>query len=430
MTALRRRMIECLQLRGLSERTQDRYVRAVRHLAAHYRKSPDVITEEDLRHYFRYLKNVKQYSRRASTMALCGLTFFFAQTLHRDWTTLRFVRAPREHKLPVLLSLEEVRKLLGCVRLPRDRVCLTTIDSWGLRLQEGTDLQGPDMDSARLLIHVRHGKGGKDRYVPLPQQTLERRRQDWVTHRHPLLLFPAAGRGGISLSTATAPMPRSRVQGAVREALKERGSPKHASVPTLRHSWATHVLAAGVKLRLLPVDRGPTSPTTTSVYPPLTARAEPLGADAINRLMRDLCWWRALTASAGMAPSTARTVAAGGFPGLCGPCRTLNGAARRRAAARSSTVRAAERTMTATPPVRTGTVPRANRTRLSQGSTPKNACCCRSLTAGSPSRVLMNSKSWPAAPRRPATTSAFGAHQRPYRHWRWLSGASAAGSGW
>jgi integrase/recombinase XerD len=265
MTARRRRMIECLQLRGLSERTQDMYVRAVRQLAEHYRTSPDLISEEALRQDFLYVKHVKQYSRSASTIALCGIMFFFEQTLHRDWTTWRVVRAPREKKLPVLRRLEQGRRRLDGVRLPRDRVCLTTIDSCGLRLQEGTHLQVPDSDRSRLLIHVRRGKGGNDRDVPLPQQTLERLRQSWVTHRHPRLIFPAAGRGGISLSTATAPMPRSRVQGAFREALTESGIHTHASVHTLRHAWATHVLEAGVHRRLIHVDLGHHSPTTTSV---------------------------------------------------------------------------------------------------------------------------------------------------------------------
>jgi site-specific recombinase XerD len=288
MTELRKRMIECLQLRGLSARTQEMYVRAVRQLAEHYRKSPDVITEEELRQYFLYIKNVKQYSRSASTIALCGIKFFFEQTLHRDWTTLRFVRAPREKKLPVILSLEEVRKLLGSVRLLSYRVCLFTIYSCGLRLQEGTHLQVRDIDSSRMMIHVRHGKGGKDRYVPLPHRTLELLRQYWVTHRHPVLIFPAPGRGGISRSTATAPMPRSSVQGAFREALNASGLHKQASVHTLRHSWATHLLEAGVNLRLIQAYLGHRSPTTTSVYTHLTARAEQLGSEAINRLMRDL----------------------------------------------------------------------------------------------------------------------------------------------
>jgi site-specific recombinase XerD len=288
MTELRKRMIECLQLRGLSERTQEMYVRAVRQLAEHYHKSPDLLTEEELRQYFLSIKNVKQYSRSASTIALCGIKFFFEYTLNRDWTTLSFVRAPREKKLPVVLSIEEVRKLLGSVRLLSYRVCLSTIYSCGLRLQEGTRLQVRDIDSSRMMIHVRHGTGGKDRYVPLPQRTLELLRQYWVTHRHPVLVFPAPGRGHAGFSSATQPMPKSSLQEAFRQALKQSGIHTQASVHTLRHSWATHLLEAGVHLRLIQEYLGHNSPTTTSVYTHLTARAEQLGSVAINLVMRDL----------------------------------------------------------------------------------------------------------------------------------------------
>jgi site-specific recombinase XerD len=288
MTELRKRMIECLQLRGLSERTQEMYVRAVRQLAQHYRKSPDLITEEELRQYFLYIKNVKQYSRSASTIALCGIKFFFEYTLNRDWTTLSFVRAPREKKLPVVLSLEEVRRILGCVRRPSYRVCLSTIYSCGLRLQEGTHLQVPHIDSSRMLVHVRRGKGGKDRYVPLPHRTLQLLREYWVTHRNPVLIFPAPGRGGIGVSTSTAAMPKSSLQGAFREALKQSSIHKQASVHTLRHSWATHLLEAGVNLRLIQEYLGHSSPTTTSLYTHLTVKAEELGSQAINRIMSAL----------------------------------------------------------------------------------------------------------------------------------------------
>jgi integrase/recombinase XerD len=288
MTELRKRMIECLQLRGLSERTQEMYVRAVRQRAEHYRKSPDLITEEELRQYFLYIKNVKNYSRSASTIALCGIKFFFEHTLNRDWTTLSFVRAPREKKLPVILSLEEVRRMLGCVRLPSYRVCLSTIYSCGLRLQEGTHLQVPHIDSSRMLVHVRRGKGGKDRYVPLPHRTLQLLREYWVTHRNPVLIFPAPGRGGIGLSTSTAAMPKSSIQGAFREALKQSSIHKQASVHTLRHSWATHLLEAGVNLRLIQAYLGHSSPTTTSLSTHLTVKAEDLGSQAINRIMSDL----------------------------------------------------------------------------------------------------------------------------------------------
>jgi integrase/recombinase XerD len=127
MTPLRQRMIEDLQLRGLAERTQEMDVRAVRQLADYDHKSPDQITEEELRDYFLYLKNVKHYSRAASTIALCGIKFFYEHTLKRAWTTLTFVRPPREHKLPVILSREAVHAILQCVRLPRYHACLRTI---------------------------------------------------------------------------------------------------------------------------------------------------------------------------------------------------------------------------------------------------------------------------------------------------------------
>lgn len=290
MIEFKKRMIEDLQLRGLSETTQGMYVRAVRMLSEHYHKSPDQVTEEELRQYFLYLKNIRKYSRTASTIALCGIKFFFQQTLKQDWSTLTFIRAPREKKLPVVLSLEEVRKILNCIRLPRYRACLSTIYSCGLRLQEGTHLRVTDIDSSRMLIHVRHGKGAKDRYVPLPQSTLEILRRYWATHRNPLLIFPAPGRGGIHMQGATESMPKSSVQIAFKEALQESRVNKLASVHTLRHSWATHLLEAGVNLRLIQEYLGHDSPTTTAIYTHLTIRSEQNATAAIHQIMADLRW--------------------------------------------------------------------------------------------------------------------------------------------
>ena len=288
MTELRKRMIECLQLRGLSARTQESYVRAVRQLAEHYHKSPDLITEEELRQYFLFLKNVKHYARNTTTIAICGIRFFFERTLEKEWTIFNLVRPAPEKKLPVILSLEEVRQILGHIRLPRYRSCLATIYSCGLRLQEGTHLQVADIDSARMMIHVRHGKGAKDRYVPLPERTLQLLRHYWITHRNPLLLFPSPGHGEVPLATSTEPMHKSSVQDAFHAALRVSGNHKRASVHTLRHSWATHLLEAGVNLRLIQEWLGHSSPATTSVYTHLTVKAEQLGAAAINQLMSDL----------------------------------------------------------------------------------------------------------------------------------------------
>src|SRR3989442_479260 len=127
MTPLRQRMIEDMQLRGFSARTQECYVAAVRQLARHYHRSPDQLGEEDLRQYFLYLANVKRVARATATIALCGIKFFYEQTLRQQWTTLRFVRPQREKKLPVVLSRKEVRCILTEVRIPVYRACLTTI---------------------------------------------------------------------------------------------------------------------------------------------------------------------------------------------------------------------------------------------------------------------------------------------------------------
>jgi integrase/recombinase XerD len=191
MTTLRQKMIGDMQLHGFAERTQKSYMQAVRQLAEYYNKPPDQINEEALRQYFLYLKNVKRVSRSTITLALCGIKFFYERTMQRQWTTLALVRPQREKKLPVVLSVDEVRQILARVRRWRYRVCLSTIYACGLRLQEGLHLQINHIDGGRQLVHVCHGKGGKDRYVPLPQPILEMLRQYWGTHRDPVWIFPS-----------------------------------------------------------------------------------------------------------------------------------------------------------------------------------------------------------------------------------------------
>ena len=259
----------------------------MRQLAEHYHKAPDQISEEELRQYFLYLKNVRQVSHSSCTVALCGIKFFYERTLRREWPTLELVRSPREKKLPVVLSVEEVGQILGCVRRMKYRVCLGTLYSCGLRLKEGLHLQVSDIDSDRLQIHVRYGKGGKDRYVPLPERTLKMLRQYWVTHRHPEWLFPGSNYKGWS---ATEPMNPSGVQKAFRAACQESGLQKHATVHTLRHSWATHMLEEGVNLRVIQAYLGHSSPNTTAIYTHLTRRAEVPAVIAINQVMDEIRW--------------------------------------------------------------------------------------------------------------------------------------------
>lgn len=204
--------------------TQESYLRAVRQLAAYYRKPPDQVTEEELRDYFLFLKNEKCVSRSACTVALCGIKFFFEQTLQRQWHTFDLIRPPQEKKLPVVLSRDEVRQILGQVRLLPYRVCLSTIYACGLRLGEGVRLQVADIDSQRHVLHIRQSKGYKDRYVPLPDSSLTLLRQQWCTHRHPLWLFPAR-----QSHQANKPFDPFSVQRACKAALHSSGIAKAAT---------------------------------------------------------------------------------------------------------------------------------------------------------------------------------------------------------
>ena len=264
MTPLRERMIQDLQLKGYSTSTQDLYVRSVRQLCEHYNKPPGRITEEDLRDYFVYGKNVKKWSRSTSTVNLCGIKFFYENTIKRPWPTLSFIRPGHEKKLPVVLSRQEARNILSRIQLLRYRACLTTIYTCGLRLSEGTHLKVEDIDSARGFIHIRQSKGKKDRMVPLPIKTLALLREQWQSHRNKVWIFPS-GHNGTKMPEAATPVSTSSVQKAFRRALNSAGINKKATVHTLRHSWATHLLEVGVNLRLIQTWLGHSTPTTTSV---------------------------------------------------------------------------------------------------------------------------------------------------------------------
>ena len=280
MTVLRQKMIEDMQLKGLAVRTQEAYVGAVRQLSRHFKKSPDRIDEQELRDYFLYLKNEKQVAENTFSIALCGIKFFYEQTLKQEWHTLQLVRPDRKKKLPVVLSVEEVKRILGCVRRWQYRVCLNTIYACGLRLLEGVQLRVQDIDSDRKMIHVVQGKGGKDRYVPLPDHTLMLLRRNWLTHRNPAWMFPS--------TSGSSPMCESGIQRAFRAALRESGVLKDASIHTLRHSYATHLLEAGVNLRVIQVYLGHASPATTATYTHLTSVTEEQISQHINRMQADV----------------------------------------------------------------------------------------------------------------------------------------------
>jgi site-specific recombinase XerD len=288
MTKLRQKMLEDMQLRGMSAETQRAYVLGVKLLAKHYNRSPDQITEAELRAYLLYLRNEKQVSNSTFTVYLCGIKFFYEHTLKRAWPTLELARGGRERKLPVVLSKAEVKRILGCVRRQRHRVCLSTIYACGLRLSEGISLRVQDIDSERMMLSVHQGKGRKDRAVPLPERTLSMLREYWCTHQHPVWLFPISYKTGPVLPTAKRCMAPRGISKAFRMARQESGIKKPATIHTLRHSYATHLLEAGVPLRVIQVYLGHASIETTAIYLHLTRKVEDPAIEAINGMVVQL----------------------------------------------------------------------------------------------------------------------------------------------
>jgi len=287
-TSILTRMEEDLQLYGFSERTQETYLYRAKKIIEYFNKPPEQITDDELRRYFLYLKNDKKYARATQTIALCGIKFLFEKTLKKKFDVLNIVRSHRVDKLPVVLSREEVKLVLKNIRVLRHRACLTLIYSCGLRLHEATSLKVNQVDSNRMLIHIQKAKGGIGRYVPLPETTLKILRAHYKTHRNPLLVFPAPGRGEHLESISTIPLPDTSIQTVFKKSLREMKVNKEASVHTLRHSYATHLLEDGTDVRIIQEYLGHKSIKTTMIYTHLTPLIQNDVSQKINNLMADL----------------------------------------------------------------------------------------------------------------------------------------------
>ncbi|MDZ4345435.1 MAG: site-specific integrase [Candidatus Binatia bacterium] len=283
------RMVNTLQLNGKGERTQQAYARSVRMLSQFYGKTPDLVTEQELQDYFLHRKNVCHWSPKTMRICYCGIRFFYEKVLDRNWRILGILRAQNERRLPAVLSLEEVRSLFARIKTFHNYAYLSTVYSCGLRLHEGLHLEVSDIDSSRMMIHVHRGKGAKDRYVALPQATLKLLRRYWLTHRHPRLLFPALGRSGRGAKQSQTPMAKSSVQGAFRRAKFAAAiGKKGVAIHTLRHSYATHLLEAGVNLRTIQRYMGHAQLETTMLYLHLTQKGQEDACQLINQVMEGL----------------------------------------------------------------------------------------------------------------------------------------------
>jgi integrase/recombinase XerD len=283
---LRQKMSEDLQLTGKAKRTHDGYIRAIRQLSDFACCSPDQVSERHVRQFFLHLKNDRQFAYGSLRVALSGVKFFFTHTCKRDWDILSMLKLQNITALPEVLTVEQVHTLIQATTSKRMFVYFWTVYSLGLRLNEALHLQVPDLQSKRGFVHVHRGKGAKDRYVPLPETTLLLLRAYWATHRHEKLLFPAMT-AGYSLckhgpSASKTPMSETAVQGAMKKITKQLELTTKVSIHTLRHSYATHLLEAGVGLKVIQKYMGHSSLQTTLIYLHLTDDAERNAREAID----------------------------------------------------------------------------------------------------------------------------------------------------
>ena len=280
-------LLSDLVVAGLAERTRAAYLRAVRQLSRFYDgRCPRLITEQQVKDYLLWMRAEKRAAPGTLKIAIGGLRFFFRQTSPREWTVLDKFRLPKETKLPAVLTVDEVQRIMNAIRLSRFRAYFWTVYSCGLRLNEALALQVGDIDSQRMRIHIHRGKGAKDRLVPLPASTLDVLRAYWRTHHHAKLLFPKTNVKGVVTGIVRQTMSESTVQGALRRVVVDLKFTRNISVHCLRHSYATHLLEAGVNLRVLQQYLGHSSLKTTSRYLHLTSCGQAEAVRKINGVMQ------------------------------------------------------------------------------------------------------------------------------------------------
>jgi len=291
---------ELVQLKDYRPRTKSEYTRYVRKLAEHFQCDPALLTEDQIREYFLFLRQHKHYAAAPMKLAKVALRCFYRDSLKiQGWTVFEELKIREPEVLPVVLSRQEVQRVLAAVREIRFQACLRLIYHCGLRIGEAIGVEVHDLHDSRTdhpRLHVRNAKGGKDRFVPMTPAMVTELRHFWATHRHPTFLFPAPGRfwadRGLSVSQmmhrATTPMSISSVQLAFKLARAQSSINPNATPHTLRHSYATHLLEEGVSIRQIAQYLGHESLDTTVIYTHLTAVSEARTLTALASLHQAL----------------------------------------------------------------------------------------------------------------------------------------------
>jgi site-specific recombinase XerD len=277
-------MLDALQLRGMGPRTQEAYIGAVARLARHYRRSPDELSAEQVQQYLLHLLRERKLSRSSINQYGCAYRFFYGSVLGMAGDVFQVPLGPAPQRLPEILSRVELARLFAVARHQKSRTFLMLAYGTGLRLSELCHLRVADIDSHpdRMCIRVVHGKGDKDRYVPLADDVLQLLRARWRhAHSRPWLFA--------STNDPALPMQRETAQRWYRAACAHAGITKQGGIHTLRHCYATHLLEAGVDLHSLSQWLGHSQVSTTTRYLHLIRPDVPDGARH-----DPLCLFRAL----------------------------------------------------------------------------------------------------------------------------------------
>ncbi len=268
MTQLRKRMLEELQRRNYSPSTVRAYLYAVEEFARYFGKSPDKLNQEQLRQYQLHLLHDRKLTIGTIVGRIAALRFFFVRVLRRPYRQIDLIYPKRPERLPTVLSQEEVAQLLDSANNLLDYAMLMTLYATGMRRAELIRLKIEDIDSQRMIIHIRQGKGNRDRDVPLTPKLLKTLREYWRWMKPKTYLFP----GMVHNWRADKPITPKCVWSAVQDAAKRAGIKKRVSPHTLRHSWATHLLENGADLRAIQMLLGHVDLETTAVYLHLSRR--------------------------------------------------------------------------------------------------------------------------------------------------------------
>jgi site-specific recombinase XerD len=258
MGKLKDQMLMDLQLSGAKPRTQETYLREVENLAKYFNRSPAELGEAELKKYMLYMINERHLSEGTFRFYVAGLKFLYRTTLKREWPVEKIKHPRSKRKLPVVLDLSEVEALFAVTKNLKHKAMLMITYSSGLRVSETARLKMTDIDSKRMTVRVSDGKGGKDRYSILSRTALEHLRQYWRKYRPAEWLFEGQKQDEHITSQT--------IQTIFYAAKKRAGIKKPASIHTLRHSFATHLIEAGTSLHHVQLLLGHRSPITTTVY--------------------------------------------------------------------------------------------------------------------------------------------------------------------